>query len=313
MSVFRVGLHPTVLSNQAYRSLRAAILTGKLSGGSQLVVRELSESLELSPTPIKSALTTLESEGLVVSVPYRGFFMPTFDVSDITEIFGVREALERKTARLAALRRHPQSLGKLESLLNRQKTHRDAATGLEDDLDFHQLIAEASGNSRLFDLAYTVLSQAHLLLATSAGFSETASLGEHERIVTAIAAGQPDAAEEASWHHNRITCLALVQYFQDRDDVSGAEVGIEALLSYNSSLKLALELEQPYLEQTLTKAQKDALYDALAEYIGPMAIVVCSDVLGKHVALESALEQLAKRIPDPAKAAQFIADARTYL
>ena len=308
MSTFRAGLQPTVLSNQAYKSLRSAILTGKLSAGSQLVVRELSESLELSPTPIKSALTTLESEGLVISIPYRGFFIPTFDVSDITEVFGVREALERKTARLAALRCERNHVRRLESLLDEQKTLTAAETVLAHDLQFHQAIAEMSGNGRLFDLAYTVLSQAHLILATSRDIVQP-DLSEHRRIATAISAGDADAAEEAVWRHNRDTCIALIKNYDVHGEVAAGD--IETLLSYRSLADL--ELEQAYLESQLNESQKNALYDALAEYIGPMAVVVGTDILAKQVILDTALKQMAQRIPDRSKAAAFVSDAKAAL
>ena len=320
MHYTRAELQKTVLSEQAYRSIRSAILTGKVAFGTQLVARELSESLGLSPTPIKSALTTLESEGLVISIPYRGFFVPNFDASDVLEIYSVREAIERKAARLAALHRSGGALERLEQVLERLEESADEGnpeTHVDLDLTFHHLIAEMAHNQRLFDLAHSILGQAHLIIATSA-----LSIGryqaiqtEHTAIFRAVHEGNPDAAERAMWQHNRNACFALIDYYlaQEKGVVSSKFETTEAMLDFVPSKELSNRVAPVLPEKRLSDTQKDYLRDNLTEYIGPMAVFVCSDALEKADNLEEALSLMAMRIPDEDKAARFRAAARAKL
>lgn len=305
----------TVLSGKAYLSVRSAILTGKLPLGSQLVLRELSESLGLSPTPIKSALTTLESEGLVRNIPYRGFFIADFGVNDVLEIYSLREALERKTARLAAQRRPVSLLERLTNTLSAQvesAASGNAETHVSLDLAFHEHVAAASGNSRLRDAARVVLGQAHLVIATTAihtGRYEDIH-AEHEAVLSAIAEGNPDQAEQSIWRHNRNACLALLEYFEQGEAL---HADLERAFSYNAAFRGSREDFPPPVNRQLSDAQKDALRSTLADYIGPMAVFVCSDVLARARTLRGALEQLAERIPDPERASAFTAEAAPLL
>ena len=112
-------INRNVLSKQAYSILRSIILNDQLPAGSQLVVRTLSEKLELSPTPIKSALTALEKEGLVESIPYRGFFVPQLNKEDIFEIYSLREVLEGLAAKLVAQKVTSELESQLQNLFRR--------------------------------------------------------------------------------------------------------------------------------------------------------------------------------------------------
>ena len=313
----QIQTQKTVLSDQAYRLVRSAILTGKVPFGTQLVVRELSEILNLSPTPIKSALITLESEGLVIAIPFRGFFVPSFDVSDVLEIYSLREAFERKAARLAAIHADKNILNKLNSMLNMQKEAAEAGNTeqhIELDLSFHRTIAEASRNQRLIDVCRGVLGQAHLMVANA-----TLSVGrypemhqEHEAILRAIQNKDADAAETAVWVHNQNASRSLINFYQ-KDDTPLIDFSNDKLLTTETILS---RLQEGKLEPSQTEAeapdkvlnefQKNQIREALAEFVGPMAIFVVMDALEKTDTLKAALEMMSTKIPKQKDADGFL-------
>jgi len=82
------------LQTQAYQKLVEWINAGKLKPGelySELVV---SRELNVSRTPIRTALQRLEADGLVVRLPQRGFYVYQFKKKDVAELFELRKALE---------------------------------------------------------------------------------------------------------------------------------------------------------------------------------------------------------------------------
>ncbi len=199
-------INRNVLSKQAYSILRSMVLNGQLPAGSQLVVRTLSEQLELSPTPIKSALTTLEKEGLVVSIPYRGFFVPQLNEEDVFEIYSLREILEGLAARLAAQKVTAGLEAQLKKLLEEQRQafqEKDLEVYGDIDLNFHQSIWEASKHKRLIETAQSIYGQIRLLIVNSAitAARQEEVLAEHEAIFQAIMQRKPDVAEDCAKKH----------------------------------------------------------------------------------------------------------------
>ena len=59
------------LSAIVLRTLREAIIDGRLAPGEPVVEAQLSRQLGVSRAPLREALRTLENEGLIVSVPWR--------------------------------------------------------------------------------------------------------------------------------------------------------------------------------------------------------------------------------------------------
>ncbi len=213
-------IHRETLSAQAYRALRQAILNRRYPPGARLVVRELAESLGLSPTPIKEALAALAREGLVRSVPHRGYQVPSLSAGEIQEIYELRDALEGLAARLAAQRGGPELAQSLEETLNRQREAARAGD-LEAygnlDLAFHRLLWEASGNQRLRRMAENLDGQVRLLISTSAAVPGRLpqALEEHRVILTRIASADPAGAETAMRAHVQNAWEALKGFLRE--------------------------------------------------------------------------------------------------
>lgn len=216
------SIERTTLATQAYRALRSQILNQQLKPGKKLVVRELSEVLDLSPTPIKSALTTLTQEGFVVHIPHQGFFVHELDASDLKEIYELREMIEGLAARLAAQHADQKLIEKLESLLKKQLAFDHDNIGHYGELDnaFHQTLWEASGNKRLVDAASTFQHQVGSFINNSvmAPGRFEASKQEHEAVVQAIVAQKPEEAEAHMRNHVRNAGAAIQDYLSEQND-----------------------------------------------------------------------------------------------
>jgi len=69
------------LRSQAVGVLRDAILSGQLKPGAVLNEKELAERLGVSKTPIREGLSLLEHEGLVQTIPRRGYIVTPITAS----------------------------------------------------------------------------------------------------------------------------------------------------------------------------------------------------------------------------------------
>jgi DNA-binding GntR family transcriptional regulator len=190
------------------------IVDGELAPGTKMIVRVLSERLGLSATPIKSALAALERDGFLFAIPHRGFYVPEIGLRDMLEIYELREALDgiagRKVARADGAAEFVRTV--LHPLLAHQRECAEAGdlAGLRDlDNHFHQAIWHACGSVRLAQVADNLGGQIRLAWQVQAAGGVQRALREHEAIMDAIAAGDPERAERASRAHVRHSAVAF--------------------------------------------------------------------------------------------------------
>jgi GntR family transcriptional regulator, vanillate catabolism transcriptional regulator len=91
---------PTAVEKVVLR-LRSMILSGEFAPGERIFEKAVAERLGVSRTPVRWALPTLETEGLVVGSPNRGFRVRSFSPDDVLSAHEVRGALEGLACRLA--------------------------------------------------------------------------------------------------------------------------------------------------------------------------------------------------------------------
>ena len=95
---------------RAYEQIRQAIVEGRYHAGQRLVEKNLGEEFEVSRTPIREALRTLESEGLVVSLPNKGAVVRSLSAQDVYDIYDLRVRLESLAAERASRNPRPDQL-----------------------------------------------------------------------------------------------------------------------------------------------------------------------------------------------------------
>lgn len=100
---------------RAYEQIRRAIVEGRYQAGQRLVEKNLGEEFDVSRTPVREALRTLESEGLVVSLPNKGSVVRPLSEQDIYDIYDLRVRLESLAGEQAAHDPQPEQLALLEA------------------------------------------------------------------------------------------------------------------------------------------------------------------------------------------------------
>ncbi|WP_407495773.1 GntR family transcriptional regulator [Pseudooceanicola sp. MF1-13] len=95
------GQSPSTHVELVAQHLREMIVTGELPPNSRIRERELAETLDVSRTPVRVALSILEADGLVIGHPNRGFTVAEFTIDDVLSAYDVRGALESHAVRVA--------------------------------------------------------------------------------------------------------------------------------------------------------------------------------------------------------------------
>jgi DNA-binding GntR family transcriptional regulator len=187
-------------------TLREAIRTGVLQPGERLMEIKLAEELGVSRTPVREAIRKLELEGYVIMMPRRGTYVANLSIRDINEVFEIRTSLDSLASGLAAERITDEELERLERLLVMIGEYIEAGNMekiVETDTEFHDILYQASRNSRLIGIIMNLREQLTRFRAMSMAYpgrlKET--LEEHSRIVEAIAQGNAKLAQKASELH----------------------------------------------------------------------------------------------------------------
>jgi DNA-binding GntR family transcriptional regulator len=198
------------ISARVYEAIREAITATNLydidEPDLRLDERELAARLGVSRTPIREALVRLEHEGLVDSVPRRGYFIARKSKAELLEIITVWAALESMAARLVALNAGDEGIASLRSIFATFDGDRIAANldeYSEANLRFHQRMIELSGNEALRHTADGILvhmrSIRHRTIGENHRFER--SIVDHMHIIEAIERRDADLAERLVRDH----------------------------------------------------------------------------------------------------------------
>lgn len=152
-------LQKKVLSEQIREQLMESIVNGDIKPGTKLVENTLAKEFGVSQAPVREALKSLESLGLVLVEPYKGTTVKKFGIETMQEYFVVRSELEGLAARLACQNITEEELHELELLLEdmiEAAKMRDYGRRAEINRMFHNNIIAASHNSLLVNVCRMV-------------------------------------------------------------------------------------------------------------------------------------------------------------
>jgi DNA-binding GntR family transcriptional regulator len=210
-----------------YQQVRDKIVSGEIKPGAILTESGLSDEYGVSKAPAREALVLLGHEGLVESMPRIGHVVATFTVQDVLETFHLRSILEAEAAGLAAERITEEGIAALlknsdEEFALSERAH-DAAIlrivahedgfyerACELNTEFHQLIAQASGNRRLADLVKRLVEDMRRMLAFN---SRLVTPQQHLEIIEALKLRDRAKAEQAMKRHIEETKSGLLDRF----------------------------------------------------------------------------------------------------
>jgi DNA-binding GntR family transcriptional regulator len=207
---------------KAYKALKQAITEMDIYGHTEevrLEERQLSELLGVSRTPIREAITVLEHEGFVRSVPRRGIFVVRKTKQEILEMITVWAALESMAARLASQSAPDADIASLRQIFESfrdRKPEEHVGEYSRANLDFHKQIIRMSGCRLLVDETDELFIHMRGIRKVTISQDNRAqrSIIEHMRIIDAIEARDADLAERLVREHT----LGLADHVRKHGD-----------------------------------------------------------------------------------------------
>jgi phosphonate utilization transcriptional regulator len=195
------------LTTLVQREIERQIVAGDLAAGAKLSEIDFCNELGVSRGPVREAFRMLEQAGLVRTEKNRGVFVRQVSIEEANDIYEVRAVLDGLIGRLAASRITPAQLARLKAVVKRMRAAErtlDADEYFPLNLEFHEVLAEATGNTALIANYRRVVNELNLYrreMLLRDGDNITRSTREHEAIVEAVAKGQADTAERLLFDH----------------------------------------------------------------------------------------------------------------
>jgi DNA-binding GntR family transcriptional regulator len=137
---------PLQLTLQAAAQIRGLIIDRVLLPGEKILQVELAERIGVSRSPLREALRTLESEGVVAYETNRGYVVARLGDGDLAQIYRMRELLEDELLRTVR-RPSAEVLAELKNLNEKMMVaidERDVTAVLRFNREFHFTIFDLS-------------------------------------------------------------------------------------------------------------------------------------------------------------------------
>ncbi len=204
----------TDISHLVYDKLKEMILSNELKPGQKLPQEKLAASLGVSRTPLLKALQMLEYDFLIESVPRRGMFVKKLTLSEMWDIYDVRESIESVAVRSATRRAGKRQLEQLKNIWNPfiNGAPIDVEKYRKADDRFHALLLEFSGNAMLQKIySHSMVQMRVKQLGLMRSPEKT--LPEHLAILKAMEAGRADLAEKELKNHIEKSKLLIQKNF----------------------------------------------------------------------------------------------------
>lgn len=203
------------LGQEATNLLRQMILDGQFAAGQRLVEDRISTDLGISRTPLREALHRLAQEGLLEKRATGGYELRRTNVAELEDAVNVRALLEGHAAALAATRATDEQrralITNLETFQNAAQAE-DIPSLISLNVAFHATLRDSAGFTLLHQMLSELDGVVERRLRSNIPLEKAGqwSCPDHERIVQAIEARDPDAAAEAMREHVRRGGMAIL-------------------------------------------------------------------------------------------------------
>lgn len=180
------------LSQRAYENIKEAIILNRFKPFEILTEEKLAEELEISRTPVRSALKKLLFENLIIKEKSsRSMMVSEVTEKDVKEVSVVRINLGTLSVREIENSITDDQIENLENLLfiqDQAATEKDYIKFIEMEYKFHTLIARYTNNkfiSEMIDKIETTV-QRYLILSNSLNKHSVVANNEHKQILARI-------------------------------------------------------------------------------------------------------------------------------
>ena len=210
------------LRDRAYAALKQAIVDADIyshPGEVRIDERQLALSLGVSRTPIREAMTLLEQEGLLRTVPRKGIFIVRKTKRQIVEMIEMWAAIESMAARLATVNASDDEIAGLRTMFDefRNSTPAEHIQEYSDaNIAFHQAIIRLSGSHLMGQTLENLFIHVRAIrrLTISQADRASRSIVDHIRIIEALEKRDTELAERLVRQHS----LDLAAYVEKHCD-----------------------------------------------------------------------------------------------
>ena len=219
------------LADEVYDQLLGQMMSLRIVPESRVTIDALARELGVSQTPIRDALNRMEADGLVIRVPHAGYRIPPQITRErFEDMVEMRLLLEPSAARRAAESASAEQVARLRQMLEEmaELVQRDShvaygAFGLR-DAAFHDLVAHSAGNQVIRESLARLHTHVHLFRLLYDTQVTYLAMGEHDEVLAAIAARDPDAAAFAMRQHILLSRDRFRRLF---DEAAQSEDGLD--------------------------------------------------------------------------------------
>ena len=194
------------LRDEAYTSIKSAIITGQLKPNQRLIEETIASGLGTSRTPVREALHKLEKEGLVFQLPTMGFAVKGVTEEEVEQVLDLQRILEGYAIRLATSRIREDEIRSLNGLICRQEDcllDGDVKRFMRLDSEFHETIHRAAKHAQLYHLLQSLgdCVDRYRMIVFRSHANLHLSILDHKEIVSTMKAKNAQKSEELIAKH----------------------------------------------------------------------------------------------------------------
>lgn len=179
------------LHNEVVSRLRDMIVEGELPAGIRLNEAEIGAQMGVSRTPMREAMRTLASEGLIELVPRKGAVVRRFSMTDVENMLEAIKALEQFAAPLACQRATGAEIDAIvalhQSMLAKYRARQRMAY-FKLNQAIHTAIVQLAHNGTISEMHEMLQARLKRIryVGNSAPEKWAAAVDEHERMMAAL-------------------------------------------------------------------------------------------------------------------------------
>jgi DNA-binding GntR family transcriptional regulator len=203
---FPEPIRQRTLHDEVTARVRDMIIEGTLAAGARINESELGPRLGVSRTPLREAIRTLASEGLIELVPRKGAVVRRFSAADVQSMLETVAVLEQAAARLACRRASQGEIDRVvglhEAMMSRYRSRQRLAY-FKLNQAIHTAIVQLAHNPVTAEVHEMLQSRLKRIryLGNEAPEKWAAAVAEHEQMIAALVARDGDALAEVLGRH----------------------------------------------------------------------------------------------------------------
>lgn len=202
-----------------YNQIKEEIQNGSYSPNERLVETELAATFSTSRNTIRTALSLLEKENLIVIEPNKGAKVASFQAKDIHDLMDLRAVIEAYIVKSAVTSLEEKDIQQLEKIFQNMESgihNENFQNHSQLNNEFHQIIYDHCENKRAVSLVEDLKNQIgkYNVRAILMPGRKESTLDEHKSILEAVKNRDEEAAAAAIIHHIDSVRESIIRYLE---------------------------------------------------------------------------------------------------